>query len=136
MDPVGGKYLTGENCKLMHITGVQSMLDAKNNDLLKMIREGSGASSAAALDVEAVKRIVREEMKALLEEIARLRAEIEGLEAKEGPPGKTGPQGPRGHAGPAGSKRLADMDDVRMDGADDGMVLVYERGTFVARALE
>jgi hypothetical protein len=137
--PVAGTdaAIKGEQCTLMHIRGVKSMLDSKGNDLLGMILNGSGSGSK---DLELVVTTILQRLDRVEKFLQSIPSEVlsgsgtgsgekgekgdkgpKGDKGDEGEPGPQGPQGPRGK----GASKLTDLSDVNLDGLDDGAILMW-----------
>lgn len=132
-----GETLLGEICSLMNVVGVKSLRTSEGYDVLDKIRT-----------YDAILKIALNELKELKQKVTLLESSgigkqgvpgpqgppgPQGLQGSQGPPGpkgldgepgKDGIQGPRGHNG-KDIKKLADMTDIKLDGVEDGCILVY-----------
>jgi len=120
--------LKGENCTLQKIRGVKVLEDEYGNNLLNLIRQGGGGGGSS--DVQAalshlLSRVdaVEKYLQTLPPPSTPLKGE-KGERGEKGEPGESiaGPQGPRGKDG---SKKLSLLEDVNLDGLDDGATLIW-----------
>jgi len=117
--------LKAENCSILKLK-VKSLEDYDGNDLLKMLRRGGGGSSSSEL--ETVVTTLLQRIDAIEKYLQTLPPPGKGQKGEKGEPGEPGEQGepgPQGPRGKDGAKSLAALNDVDLDGLDDGAVLVW-----------
>jgi len=140
--------IKGENCSFLNISGVRSLRDDKGNDLLSMIKGGSGVGSfsSSSSDVntsnimgrlDAIEKFLQnmpiQQSSQILPAVKddslekKLMARITALEKiiQDFPVPEAGPPGPQGPRGTPGAKSIQEMTDVNLDGLDDNAILIW-----------
>ena len=131
--------IKGENCSFLNIRGVKVLRDEFGNDLLSIIRTGiSGQSNSNSSvnnmlgrldsiekflqDMPVQAPVSQDLEKKLMAKISALEKTIQELSIEAGTPGPPGIQGAKGASG---AKTMQALEDVNLDGLDDGAMMVW-----------
>ncbi len=140
MSSANGQYARGVNCKFTNIEGVEKLVTASGTDIVDFVENfGSQLDKISNVLSDLSLRMTKLERAApvtsaakedgpVLAALSKRMAEFEKMLESDDLRGPSGPVGPAGPRGPKVDK-LHDIKDVKVDGLQDGCVLV-RRGDF------